>query len=480
MEKNNTNKEKSPNVSQRILRPIFKTRPKSSNKQISFSPVNKFPEKNILNNRLHFQGVLKKEEFIKKLPILTKKSSENSSDNIKLIPKIKRILNSARPRISQLNMANYNKKGLPDVSELDNSLLNKTNRSKSPILRPVSGLNKSHRKYFVDNKGGEKTPRPEEISLKSTLKNPQDLNWYLKEPVVNSDLNNNKVGDSKQVEFLIDKFSGKLNQTYSIACKKKVPFRNNEDLSSNNNFSFKDNEEEEDQEISFNKLNFKNFDEDNYEKNSLNNSHFSGDEKLIIKVKTIDEFISLVREKRLSPNEFIYLKKRKNNLNDAYNLKIVSYHSLLKKNVKKYYTLSGRGLTLIEDKKPVEFKFLHEFLTERRHFNQIKSLSFFTKFRKWKTLKKWVKILFIKKSKKICKKLEDNLFIAHPIYQKILLKHKSLCCDLEQLRFIDISNQIEIQTLDIFASIQETRRRYVSDQLKIFSNKMHENVKLGN
>lgn len=97
----------------------------------------------------------------------------------------------------------------------------------------------------------------------------------------------------------------------------------------------------------------------------------------------------MVRDHKISPMEFIYLVKKNPQSNDAYNMQVVSYLHLQKNNMENYYTLSSKGVTRYEKSTPIEFLTLGEWLKERDQFNAIKNLSFFRKFRKWKTLKKW-------------------------------------------------------------------------------------------
>lgn len=89
---------------------------------------------------------------------------------------------------------------------------------------------------------------------------------------------------------------------------------------------------------------------------------------------------------------------------------------------------------------PIEFVTLDEWLKEREQFNAIKNLSFFRKFRKWKTLKKWQKILFFKRQYLISDLLTKRLYILDPNFQKIILSHRNICLEIEKLKFIDISN----------------------------------------
>lgn len=109
----------------------------------------------------------------------------------------------------------------------------------------------------------------------------------------------------------------------------------------------------------------------------------------------------MVREHRLSPMEFIYLVKDKKHPNDAYNMNVIKYTTLVKEKIVDYYTLSSKGVTRYKNNEPIEFVHLGDWLKERHEFNNIKNLSFFKKFRKWKTLKKWVKILFKKRCQDI-------------------------------------------------------------------------------
>ena len=65
--------------------------------------------------------------------------------------------------------------------------------------------------------------------------------------------------------------------------------------------------------------------------------------------------------------------------------------------------------------KPTNFMPMEQWIQERDNYDEIKRLTFFTKFRKWKTLKMWVTNVTRHKTN-ICKKLlEQKLFLLHPI-----------------------------------------------------------------
>jgi len=67
---------------------------------------------------------------------------------------------------------------------------------------------------------------------------------------------------------------------------------------------------------------------------------------------------------------------------------------------------------------------MEQWIKERDNYDDIKKLIFFTKFRKWKTLKMWKKNV-TKHKTSVCKKLlEDKLFLIHPVLVKNINKFK--------------------------------------------------------
>jgi len=195
----------------------------------------------------------------------------------------------------------------------------------------------------------------------------------------------------------------------------------------------------------------------------------------INKLQDVDSFIYLIKEKQINPSEFIYLTKRED---DHYNLRLADFVTI-KENV--YYTLSSNGVTRYEKGLPVEFITLKDWLRERDQYNHIKQLTFFTQFRAWKTLKKWVKILKRNHRNMIISQLNEKLFIANPIFQQLLLNHKSMCLEIERLRFVELMRLEtgEIQSLDDFKLNQEKKRSYVVESLQTYSQNLHQNVRAG-
>jgi hypothetical protein len=85
---------------------------------------------------------------------------------------------------------------------------------------------------------------------------------------------------------------------------------------------------------------------------------------------------------------FVYLNPNPNA--DPYDLQVCSYQD---RNPQKYYTLSGKGLTLYENDTPIEFLSLGQWLIERDSYNHIKEKYFFKQFKKWKFMRMWKKTI---------------------------------------------------------------------------------------
>lgn len=200
-----------------------------------------------------------------------------------------------------------------------------------------------------------------------------------------------------------------------------------------------------------------------------------GQSPQVSRLQDVDSFIYLIKEKQINPSEFIYLVKRED---DHYNLKLADFVNIKEK---VYYTLSSNGVTRYEKGLPVEFITLKDWLRERDQYNHIKQLRFFTQFRAWKTLKKWIRILRRNHKNQIISQLNEKLFIANPIFQQLIVNHKGMCLEIEALRFIELLRLEtgEIQSLDDFKLNQEKKRASVVENLQNFSHSLHENARAG-
>lgn len=153
-----------------------------------------------------------------------------------------------------------------------------------------------------------------------------------------------------------------------------------------------------------------------------------------VRVNRIDEFIELIQDNKVSPNEFIYLLPKKDK--DCYDLRVVDYSFINKINAVSFYTMSSKGVTLVEKGVPKEFILLGDWMREREQYSALKKLKFFKNFRKWKSLKKWFQLLRLDWNRKIAKKLNENLFSVQNVYQRILLKHREYCLNVIIIVFL--------------------------------------------
>jgi len=144
---------------------------------------------------------------------------------------------------------------------------------------------------------------------------------------------------------------------------------------------------------------------------------------------------------------FVYLNHNTNG--DPYDLLVCSYQETRDK--QKYYTLSGKGLTLYENDAPVEFLSLGQWLIERDSYNHIKELDFFKKFKKWKFMRMWKKTIKRQNRMRAMNSLDEKLFVLQDFFGDYLSKHRKLMIDMESCRFIDQCLTGDTKTIEEFA-----------------------------
>ena len=196
----------------------------------------------------------------------------------------------------------------------------------------------------------------------------------------------------------------------------------------------------------------------------------------------LDKYIDLILKNVTNVDEFIYLQR--NNDNDPYDLNVVNFIAIKDNQLQDYYTISKKGLCLYVKGKPIEFILLAYWLKERETYDQIKSLQFFKKFRKWKTLRKWKENVIRHKTNNIKRQLQEKLILLHPILGPCILEHRKYCFEMEKLRFIEVVqsnnyNMQEVPTLTVFKANQEAQRKKVKDIIEEISKKCRQNVLKG-
>lgn len=163
--------------------------------------------------------------------------------------------------------------------------------------------------------------------------------------------------------------------------------------------------------------------------------------------KEVATFFNMVRQKKLTADEFIYMIRK--NQNDHYNMEVVPYSEIIGKKIQDYYTFSCKGVSKFVSSKPTEFIPVEEWFDEVKAFNEICKYSFFIMFRKWKCLKKWMKIISSDKHRTVCKVLEEKMFLTNLYYQKVILNHQTLCNEVENLTFINFAGRDPINKEDL-------------------------------
>jgi len=187
----------------------------------------------------------------------------------------------------------------------------------------------------------------------------------------------------------------------------------------------------------------------------------------------LDKYIELLLDSK-SEEETVFVYLRPNENGDPYDLQVLNNY---KERKSKYYTLSGKGLTLYENDSPVEFLSLGQWLIERDSYNHIKEKSFFKQFKKWKFMRMWKKTIKHQNRIKAQNHLDEKLFMLQPHFSKHLYDHRKLMIEMSQFNFVDICNTAETKTKDEFAEAQDAKRKQVEQQIKNASGKARENIK---
>ena len=161
----------------------------------------------------------------------------------------------------------------------------------------------------------------------------------------------------------------------------------------------------------------------------------------------LDKMIELLLDSK-SEEEIVFMYLKPNaDTNDPYDLKVVQYTD--RGGSDKYYTLSGKGLTLYENDTPVEFISLGQWLIERDSYNSIREFPFFQQFKKWKFMRMWKKIVKKTNRSRAQNKLNDKLFILKEHFSTHLFKHRRLMIEMQNnLKFVDVCQTGDVKTIE--------------------------------
>jgi dynein heavy chain, axonemal len=192
-------------------------------------------------------------------------------------------------------------------------------------------------------------------------------------------------------------------------------------------------------------------------------------EKPAEKLSEIDSFIKSIQEDKKDQG-FIYCLETE--MHNPYELKKV----ISPQGFQEYYTISKKGIALFVNGSPIEFTRLADWLVERKAYNELKSISFFKKFRIWKTCIMWKRNVNRYRRNKRSKKLEEKLFWVDKVYSELILEHKSLCNDIERTRFLDLPTNPDGFTLEAFKSLQDKRQNEIKSKLHEIEQVLRDNI----
>jgi len=180
----------------------------------------------------------------------------------------------------------------------------------------------------------------------------------------------------------------------------------------------------------------------------------------------LDKYIELLLDSK-SEEETVFVYLLPNPNGDPYDLIVCSY-SDTREGIQpkdKYYTLSGKGLTLYENDMPVEFLSLGQWLIERDSYNHIKELDFFKKFKKWKFMRMWKKTIKHQNRMKAQNSLEEKLFFLQDHFSDHLFTHRKYMLEMQKQKFVDTCETGDTKKIDEFAESQQKKIGDIQDEI---------------
>ena len=192
----------------------------------------------------------------------------------------------------------------------------------------------------------------------------------------------------------------------------------------------------------------------------------------------LDKYIELLLDTR-SEEETVFTYLKCSDKGDPYDLQPCGYKDRPKSTDEgggKYYTISGKCLTLYEKDTPVEFISLGMWLIERDSYNYIKDFAFFKQFKSWKFMRMWKKTIKSQNKMKANNQLGENLFILQDKFRDRLFTHRKLMLEMGNFRFVDTCQSSEYKTDSEFASAQEEKRLKVTKDIEQKSRQSRANV----
>ncbi|CAD8087979.1 unnamed protein product [Paramecium primaurelia] len=104
-------------------------------------------------------------------------------------------------------------------------------------------------------------------------------------------------------------------------------------------------------------------------------SEESGEEDGNFGMKDVDAFISMIKEHKLSQQEFMYLIKSKKHSNDAYNMRIVNYPYIQKHYFNNFYTFSAKIIIFTIEYRLIQSNQIIKFFQEVSQMEDFKEMA---------------------------------------------------------------------------------------------------------
>ncbi|EDV29505.1 uncharacterized protein TRIADDRAFT_51924 [Trichoplax adhaerens] len=184
--------------------------------------------------------------------------------------------------------------------------------------------------------------------------------------------------------------------------------------------------------------------------------------------------------RRKDGGQFVYALPRSGEACNPYDLKIVNASSVLK--CASYYTASASNITLIKSGEEVECLPTLLWMHERDLFHQICRIPFFTKFRLFKYVYQWKRVIRYEKCQRIRSYIKQDLFLTQYTLQRAALTIRSWCeaasSSLDGRSSDDSGIVLVVVTTDRtlslneFIRIQTQQRHLAEEKLKL----LYENV----
>jgi hypothetical protein len=106
---------------------------------------------------------------------------------------------------------------------------------------------------------------------------------------------------------------------------------------------------------------------------------------------------------------------------------------------KDYYTMSSNGVTFVRSDGYTEFTPMAQWVREAEVYDIVSRLDVFRNYRYWKSFRKWRSYIRKRRLKANKMKLEANLFLVKPLFNKYLLQLVKMCeTDLLRLETLPV------------------------------------------